>query len=168
MDDYQPVVRGAEDPTVAVALTVEDSRRFPDPRDLTYVGVINGLFGKRTEYRVSDPVAVRYLVRAATMDALRLAGIWVLPDAPRTLVVTIQKFWVAVPSRETHVVVELALHDRDGAALWTASAAGGAGGWLLTEFAQPMMRGVYQRSLADYAETASEVFASRDFQRQLY
>ena len=168
LDDYQPIMRGVGDPDVAVALLVEDGRTLPAGDDAADIGVMHESFGETTEFELSDPAAIRYLVRAATKNALRLARINVSPQAPRTLVVTIRKFWVAVPSREAHIIVGLVLQDRQGATLWSGSAVGGAGGWIWADFPQSMLRGVYQRSLANYAETASRAFASAEFQRQIY
>lgn len=165
LNDFQPVVRSVEAPDVAVALRVDDARPQRLEGDPAYIGVIHEAFGETYEFRLSDAAAIQYLVRVATRDALRLARVGVSPQAPRLLIATIRKFWVAVPSREAHVIVAFTLEDRDGEALWSGSAAGGSGGWIWT---QSNLRGVYQRSLSDYAEAASKAFASRDFQRQLY
>ncbi len=165
LNEYAPVNSGAEPAEVSVALRIEDARgaetQGGNPAD---VGVVNDVL-ETTLLSVSTPAVVRDLVAAATTDGLHLAHIAVSPRAPRTLVVIIRKFWVAVPSREAHVIAGFRLEDRDGQALWTGAAAGQAGGRI---WVPSMLLDVYQRSLADYAKNASLAFEKPDFQRQLY
>jgi hypothetical protein len=165
LDDYASIVRGAEPPEAAVALRVEDARQLPPDRGASDIGIIHEEFGSKIVVQAGDPAAIPYLVGAATKDALRLARVGVAPQAPRTLVVTVHKFWATVPSAEERVVVGLQLQDGEGTSLLNTSVLGGAGGLIWTE---SNLNGVFQRALADYAERATKVFVSSDFQRQLY
>jgi hypothetical protein len=166
---YDPIVTDPETPEVAVALTVVDARQ-PNygGNEKTEIGTVRGGFGNPFPVYDSDAQKVTLLMQAATADALAESRIAVQAESPRTLVVTVTKFWIdGYVGYGASVAAQCDLKDEHGAVLWSATASGSGGGvawWGPTGHIQP----TFQRALANYAEQATGLFSSTDFQKHLY
>ena len=166
---YDPIVRGAEDPTTTVKLTVVDERA-PDfgGTDKTEVGRVRGGYGNPFPLYESDSHRVALLVQDATSDALRLSRVAVGDNSERTLVATVRGFWLdGYMGYKATVEVDCALQDGQGNVLWKASISGGGGGvplWSPSSFVAP----TFQKALADYADHAVVQFNSPAFQKYLF
>jgi hypothetical protein len=167
--NYDPIVRGTEDPTTSVALKVVDAR---EPglggSDTTAIGQVRGGYGNPIPVYETDPQRVAQLVRDATTDALLHSRVGVENGGPRTLVATVKGFWVdGYVGYKATVEVQCALQDGQGQVIWTSLISGAAGGvawWTPTGF----VAGTFQDALADYAQHAMGQFSSAQFQKLLF
>lgn len=172
---YEPSVSDEQQPDTAVALTVIDGRQ-PDygGTDATRIGTVRGGLGNSFPVYDTDPLQVPQLVQLATTDALVQSRVAVQTGSPRTLVVTVTKFWIdGYVGYGASVVAQCDLKDEHGDVLWSGTASGSGSSvnvlvgvlnvWT-ARFAQP----AFQKALANYSERATGLFSSTDFQKHLY
>jgi hypothetical protein len=166
---YEPTATDVQHPDTAVALTVIDGR---EPgyggTDKTRIGTVRGGFGNPFPVYDTDAQTVSQLVQLATTDALVQSRVAVQSGSPRTLVVTVTKFWVdGYVGYGASVVAQCDLKDEHGIVLWSGTATGSGSGvrlWVPVSFVQP----TFQKALANYVEQATGLFSSTDFQKHLY
>lgn len=170
LHEYRPIVRGAEDPNVAVSLRVEDSRP-PDQGgvDPSLIGTVRGRFGEPYPLHASEGRLIEQLVRSATVDGLRLARAAVVADSPRALVAAVKSFWIDGYMANVAVVeVELSLYDDHLQLLWRTTVRGSSGGVGVFDFAGMVIPGTIDRALNAYAMQLSAEVGQPAVQKHLF
>jgi len=167
--EYNPIPGAPDVPQASVKLELVDARvaneRIVDPAEIGYG---RGLFGNTIPMYESVPHSARSATRDATADALRLAGIGISDQSPRTLVATLTKFWIdGYLGYKATVTVQCDLRDEQGHVLWTSVMTGEGGG---VNWAGPdtFVRATFQRALVAYVQKAGGEFNSPEFQRNVF
>jgi hypothetical protein len=167
---YHPMAAPAPAAAASVAVKVVDAR--PDDqggKNKKEVGQVRGGFG--IPHGVEDAkedVAPR-TVGDATIDALHHAGVDVKDGGGKTLVTTVQSYWMdGFVGYVTHVEVHYDLQDGGGKSLWNADVKAGAGGGMsFSGNAQAMTKDMFERALGELATRATDQFKSAEFLKAL-
>jgi hypothetical protein len=149
-------------PSRFVRLTVVEARPpgkgGDDPRQ---VGIVRGGYGNPMAFRQPDPNDVVRLVREASEDALRRAGVGVRADAPTEVVARVTRFWMdGYVGYGAEVEVEF-LITQAGQLAFGTRAMGSASGVVLS-FGRAS--GLLGEALAHMADQAALQFTTPPFQ----
>jgi len=166
---YKPMEGSAPPATGSVALKVVDDRPADHGgSDKAQVGVVRGSYGIPSSVKDSNPTVVVTTVTDATTDALKQAGVSVQAGANRTLVASVQNYWMdGMAGYKSTVKVKYTLENGSGKALWTKEVSGSAGGALIFKSADSMAQDMFGNSLTELAKNATAEFKSADFQKAL-
>jgi hypothetical protein len=149
-----------------VSLEVVDSRESKlGGREKNLVGQVRGTYGNPFALREAAPVA--QIVAAATSDALLHAGVRAQPDASRTMIVTIKKYWIdGYIACTANIETQIALRDREERLVFSQLIRGDATGSVAIA-PQTELEGIFQNALERYARAAVASFQSPAFQNAL-
>lgn len=154
--------------SASVALDVIDARQpSVTGGDTRRVGSLRNGIGVPFPVEENGPDRVAQLVREATADALRQAGVGIKAGSARTLVARVDKFWVdGYAGYKASCELDYSLRDHDGKALWSSEVDGGAGGmhWAGTSIGEELL----SKALAECATRAAAQFKSAEFQKLVF
>jgi hypothetical protein len=167
---YVPLTTPAPPAKANVALQVVD-KRAPDHggENKKEVGQVRNPIGIPSGMDDAKEDVAPRTVGDATTDALLHAGVTVQSGGNKTLVSTLQSYWMdGFQGYKAEVVVHYELKDASGKSLWTSDVTGGAGGTTaLGQSPKSMTKDMFQRALDELATRASEQFSSSAFQQAL-
>jgi hypothetical protein len=162
---YAPISGSAPAPKRTVALKVIDDREPKmGGREKNLVGQARGGYGNPFGVRESRTDTVSNLIKAATVDALLLAGVGIRDDANRTLVATVKKYWAdGYSNYNAEIDVSYQLLTADGKALWQSSVKATQTGKLGMK-PTTRMKLLYEETLEAFAKNAAVEFKAPAFQ----
>ena len=127
------------------------------------VGQTRGDYGIPYALKDEDQEVAPKTVTAMTQDAMRRAGVG-QKGAGKTLQATIKEYWIdGMVGYKGTVVVEYAVLDSSGKALWTKTLTGNDGGQTMTKHRYTMTQDIFQKALSNISEEAVKEFKSEEF-----
>ena len=165
---YTSISAASSPPTRTIALKVVDDR---EPKlgglEKNLVGQARGGYGNPFGVRENRTDTVANLVRAATVDALILAGVGVAESDHRTLVATVKKYWSdGFMGYKTDIEVSYELLSPEGTVLWRAPVRAQQTGGLGMK-PQTKMKKMYEEALQGLAKNAASEFKTAEFRRNI-
>jgi hypothetical protein len=163
---YRPSAATPPPSRAAVGLSVVDSR---EPKlggvEKNLVGQMRGGFGN--PFALREESAVSGIIAAATTDALLHSGVKAVPDASRTMVVAVKKYWFdGYVSCTAKIEALVEVHDSEQRIVFSQMIAGEASGPVA--FApQSDAEEIFQNALVQYVGAAQRIFQSSTFQNAL-
>jgi|GEM_PF-2918488 len=166
---YKPTTPVDAVTKTSIALRVDDARPMDRGRETgTRVGTVRGSFGIPEHMEDKNADVAPHTVTDATADALRRSGVGVQAGSAKTLVATINEFWMdGFMGYACKVVVVYALNDASGKAIWNAEVTGASGGSDAFSSPKKLTLTLFTRALADLSTHAGEQFSSPAFQQAL-
>lgn len=165
---YAPISGSAPAPKRTVALRVIDDR---EPKlgglEKNLVGQARGGYGNPFGVRESSTDSVSKLIKAATTDALLLAGVGVHDGSDQTLIATVKKYWAdGYMHYNAEIEVSFELRTAGGQVIWQAPVRvqepGGAIGFSLSP--RTKIKRMYEVTLEAFAKNAAAEFKAPAFQ----